>query len=123
MKLIVDLLTIVSLCVIILLRLFEVDAGIIGILTYISVLFALYYFYSRVENEFGDFGNRFLSVRGIFIVFSVMGSIILILMLSQIILLSSKAINSLAIVALLISLPKELYCSLLKKYITASRRM
>lgn len=121
-KVIIDLLTVVFLGIIIFLRVFEKDSGIIGILTYVSILIALYDLYVKIEKKFGEYGERFLEVRGSFILLAILGTVMFTVILAGVVILSSKIIDLFSIVALLISLPSELYCFLIGKFIKRTNR-
>ncbi len=122
-KIIVDLLTLVFLIIIIVLRILDRDSGVIGILTYVSILIALYDLYVKVEKEFFEYGKSFLEVRGCFILIEISGTILFALIVVKVITLSSKIVDLLSIIALLISLPGELYCFLIGKFIKRNRRI
>lgn len=100
-KIVIDLLTTVFLGIIIILRILEKDSGIIGTLTYVSILIAVYDLYVKVEKEYSDYGINFLEIRGCFILFGVLGMILLALIIVGVITLSSKMIDVLSIIALL----------------------
>lgn len=102
-KVIIDLLTVVFLVIIIFLRVFEKDSGIIGILTYVSILIALYDLYVKIEKKFGEYGERFLEVRGSFILLAILGTVMFTVILTGVVILSSKIIDLFSIIALLIS--------------------
>ena len=121
-KIVIDLLTTVFLGIIIILRILEKDSGIIGTLTYVSILIAVYDLYVKVEKEYSDYGINFLEIRGCFILFGVLGMILLALIIVGVITLSSKMIDVLSIIALLISLPGELHCVLIGKFIKRNGR-
>ena len=121
-KIVIDLLTTVFLGIIIILRILEKDSGIIGTLTYVSILIAVYDLYVKVEKEYSDYGINFLEIRGCFILFGVLGMILLALIIVGVITLSSKMIYVLSIIALLISLPGELHCFLIGKFIKRNGR-
>lgn len=122
-KILIDLLTFVFLSIIIFLRVFEKESGIIGILTYVSILIALYDLYVKVEENFCDYGKRFLEIRGLFIVLEILGTILFALIIGGVITLSPKIVDLFSLVALLISLPGELYCFLIGKFIKKRRRV
>ena len=121
-KIIIDLLTFVFLSIIIILRILEKDSGSIGILTYISILIALYDLYVKVEKEFFDYGKKFLEIRGCFILIEILGTILFALIIAGVITLSAKTVDLLSVIALLISLPGELHCFLIGNFIKQNRR-
>lgn len=121
-KIVIDLLTFVFLSIIIIFRILEKDSEIIGTLTYVGVLIAVYDLYVKVEKEYSDYGIDFLEIRGFFIMLEVLGIIFLALIIVGAITLSSQMIDVLSIIALLISLPGELHCFLIGKFIKRNGR-
>ena len=121
-KIVIDLLTAVFLGIIIILRMLERDSGFIGTLTYVSILIAIYDLYVKVEKEYSDYGRDFLEIRGCFILLEVLGTVLLALIIVGVITLSSKMIDVFSIIALLISLPGELHCFLIGKFIKRNGR-
>lgn len=121
-KIVIDLLTFVFLVIIIVLRILEKDSGIIGTLTYVGILIAVYDLYLKVAKEYSDYGVYFFEIRGCFILLEVLGIIFLALIIVGAITLSSKMIDVLSVIALLVSLPGELHCFLIGKFIKRNGR-
>ena len=107
----------VFLIVTMILRLMTENTNLFAIFALISFVVAVYDIYVSVEERYGHYGRRFLIVRGAFIVGAAIGAVAVAITAIFKCNISTLVVDELSILALLASLPKELFCRLLGNYI------
>lgn len=115
-----DIFICVFLIATVILRLATENTSLLAVFAFISFAVAVYDVYIAVEKYFSYYRRRFLIVRGAFIVGGVFCAIIVAIAVVFRWDVNSLVVDELSILALLASLPKELYCHLLGKYIRKS---
>lgn len=112
-----DIIVMVLLIVSMVLRLCTEKPGILVIFSFISFVVAAWDIYSEVEDTYGYYKQRFLIVRGTFILGAGLCAVIVMVVFFCNVSISKLAADELSILALLVSLPKDMYCYVLGKYI------
>lgn len=112
-----DLAILAFLLTICILRFVANNNELFAVLSLISVFIAVYDVYMSIESEYEIYGGRFFIVRGIFVCLCIFSAIIMASLLVTRVQLPDKVYDELTTIALLICLPKELYCYIIGKYI------
>lgn len=102
------------------LRLVTENAGLFAVFALISLVAAVYDIYIAIEREYNYYRRRFSIVRGAFIVGGAFCTIIVAIAVIFRWNVNALVVDELSILALLASLPKELHCRLLGRYIRGS---
>lgn len=115
-----DICEIIILCIFFLIRFFIESQNLMTIIAFAGFGFATYDIYAEVRKEFNPYSHRFLIVRGFFLVlaslYSAFAAFFTVCFACNI-KISSIVSDELSIFALLLSLPKNLYCYLLGRYL------
>ena len=109
----------ITLCI---LRLVSQNNELFATLSMISVIIAGYDVYMSVEAEYEIYGGRFYVVRGAFLCLCILCAITIATLLIMKIQPPNKVYDELTTIALLICLPKKLYCYLIGKFITEEEK-
>lgn len=115
-----DICITVFLIVTMILRLMTENASLFAFFAVISFVAAVYDVYIAIEKDYSYYGRRFLIVRGAFIVSGVFCTIIMAIAVIFRWEINTLVVDELSMLALLASLPKELHCYLLGRYIRGS---
>ncbi len=110
----------VFLIVTMILRLATENASLFAAFALISLIAAVYDIYIAIERDYSYYRRRFSIVRGAFIVGGVFCTIIVAITVIFRWKVNALVVDELSILALIASLPKELHCHLLGKYIQGS---
>lgn len=112
-----DICVSVFLIVTMLLRVITSNTGLFAFFAFVSFIAAVYDIYVTVERDYSLHKKRFLIVRGAFLI----GAIICTVLVTVAVVfqwnIDPLVVDELSILALLASLPKELHCYLLGKFI------
>lgn len=116
-----DICVSVFLIVTMILRLKTSNTSLFTFFAFISFIAAVYDIYVTVERDYSFHKKRFLIVRGAFLIASIVCTVLVSVAVLLQWKIDSLVVDELTILALLASLPKELHCHLLGKYIRGKR--